>query len=36
MVERQLRGHAAFDWQPHGLGCEIRFPMIRLVDPVPA
>ena len=36
MVGRQLRGHASFDWRPDGLGCEIRFPMIRATDPVPA
>ena len=36
MVERQLRGRAAFDWRPDGLSCEIRFPMIRAVDPVAA
>ncbi len=36
MIGRQLRGHAAFDWNPDGLGCEIRFPMIRASDPVPA
>ena len=36
MIERQLRGHAAFDWRPDGLGCEIRFPMIRAGDAVPA
>lgn len=36
MAERQLRGHVSFDWKPHGLDCEIRFPMIRAGDPVPA
>jgi PAS domain S-box-containing protein len=36
MVGRQLRGHAAFDWQPDGLDCHISFPMIRVVDPVAA
>ncbi len=36
MVGRQLRGRARFDWHSGGLGCEIRFPMIRAADPVPA
>ncbi len=34
MVERQLRGHASFDWHTDGLHCEIRFPMVRAGDPV--
>jgi PAS domain S-box-containing protein len=34
MVGRQLHGRAAFDWRTAGLDCEIRFPMIRVVDPV--
>jgi PAS domain S-box-containing protein len=36
MVERQLRGHVMFDWQADGLGCEIRFPMIRALSSDPA
>ena len=33
-IERQLRGHAAFDWRPEGLRCVISVPLSKTTETI--